>query len=153
MSEAVLFGRELQWYEGPGTPDEGIWLWAIEHMGHPAFYLRALLPGDFAPGRSPAARHVLHLDGARDAATPVCGTCDKTPSVDELEPVERSTGDRGFLDAFRSGRAKWPRPTDPATCWECSDRRVRIAAQVTVDGRAVGMCAGCARLWSEGERS
>ena len=153
MSEPVFFEQRLQWYEGPGAPDEGIWLWAVEHAGHPAYYMRALLPGDFAPGRSPAGRHALQLDGARPATTPLCGTCEAAPSPEDLEPVERSTGDRGFLEVFRTGRAKWPKPTDESTCWECSDRHARVAAEVLVDGRRVGMCAGCARLWSEGERS
>lgn len=113
---------ELQWYEGPGTPDPIFW-WAVEHQGHPAFYLRALMAGDFAPGAGgPKPRHVVDLEG--ELVTEVrCGTCELVPDPDDLEPIERSTGFGGFLGDLRRGRARWPSPTNEATCWECSDKR------------------------------
>ena len=133
------------WYEDPGTPEAGTWWWAVEHEGHPAFYLRALLAGDFAPERAPAPRHAATLDGVqhREGVVVTCGTCGQAPEVKDLEPVERSTGDRGFLTAFRTGRLRWPRPTDPATCWLCGDRTQKTEAAETPGGRA-RTCARCA---------
>lgn len=114
----------MEWYEEPSAPDQGEWWWAVEHRGHPAFYLRALLPGDFAPGRLPLPRHVRTLTGEEDD-DPVCGTCAETPVAEDLDIVERATGRRGFLTEQRAQRQPWPKPTDPASCWLCSDPRVR----------------------------
>lgn len=117
----------LEWYEGPGTPDL-TWWWAVEHLGHPAFYLRALVPGDCAPGRLPLARHILTLDGDEDAEA-ICGTCEQTPRAENLEAIERATGQTGFLGQYRAevdaGRRKWPTPTAPGSCWQCSNPKVR----------------------------
>ena len=133
------------WYDDPGTPDAGTWWWAVEHQGHPAFYLRALLPGDFAPGRSPAPRHAATLKGdqCREKKPVTCGTCGRVPEAGDLEPVERRTGDVGFLRPFREGHGPWPRPTDPATCWLCGcPPQVAYLVLETPGGKAQA-CAGC----------
>ena len=133
------------WYKDPGTPDAGTWWWAVEHQGHPAFYLRALLAGDFAPGRAPAPRHAATLDGDqyREGIIVTCGSCGLAPETVDLEPVERATGDHGFLTTFRDGRAPWPRPTDPASCWLCGDRKQKTQPAKTPGGPA-RTCARCA---------
>ena len=132
------------WYKDPGTPAVGTWWWAVEHQGHPAFYLRALLPGDFAPGRAPAPRHAATLAGEqfpeRKAVT--CGTCKQAPDVEDLEPVERATGHRGFLAVFRRGDHPWLRPTDPASCWLCAAQSAPTREVETPGGRARA-CPGC----------
>ena len=135
----------IEWYEEEGTPDPAIWWWAILHQGHPAFYLRALMPGDFAPGHRPLARHAVTLDGSRPEEPLVCGTCELAPEPEDLEPIERATGNGGFLDEFRRGRTPWRTPTDPASCWLCSTKRLAANVPVTLEsGDAVMMCAGCA---------
>ena len=127
------------WYEAPEAPPRGTWWWAVEHRGHPAFYLRALLPGDHAPGRVTAARHVLTLGGlVLDDVH--CGTCGEVPRAEDLEPIERATGDRGHLAAFRDGRVPWPRPTDRRSCWLCSGP-ARLATR-EINGRM--HCEACA---------
>lgn len=136
----------MTWYDETGTPDTGIYWWALEHRGHPCCYLRALMPGDFAPGRAPALRHVVGLDGL----VPVelrCGTCGEAPAAAELEPIERLTDMRGALDGQRSGRRPWPAGTDPDTCWLCSNSRERAdrSAPVGPGGAPVAVCASCAR--------
>ena len=136
----------MTWYREVGTPDVGIYWWAIEHQGHPAFYLRALMPGDFGPGCLPLPRHALALDGTVPDEVR-CGTCGEVPGVAELEPVERATGQRGFLQALRSGRRPWPKATDPATCWLCCNPREKADRRAPVGpaGGMVTVCAGCAR--------
>jgi len=128
------------WYEDPRVPSDQLW-WAVEHAGHPAFYLRALMPGDFAPGQvGPLARHVHGLDG-RQLDVVQCGTCKVLEPIPQLlAPIERRTHARGFLDGYRNGAGRWPSPTSPATCWLCSNPRV--AADHEVSGRSV--CAACA---------
>lgn len=126
-----------EWYE-VAVPTTAIWWWAVEHRGHPAFYMRTLMAGDLAPGRLPLPRHVRALDGNEDAAV-VCGTCEESPAAADLEVIERQTGLRDFLKEYRSGRVRWPKPTDPATCWSCSMRRV--PADRVIDGHNV--CAQC----------
>lgn len=143
--------RRLDWYEQRGTPNDGEWWWAVEHRGHPAFYLRSLMAGDFAGARLPLARHVLTLDGRRAAETR-CGTCGAVPDARDLEPVERRTGARGFLSEYREGRQQWPPATDPKTCWLCSNRTVRAETDVRVDDQDVRMCEGCAEFVSRGGR-
>lgn len=142
-----------EWYAEDDTPDRGVWWWAVEHRGHPAFYARALMLGDFAPGRAVAPRHVLQLDGAgvTDDEAVACGTCGEAPAACDLEPIERATGQRGFLEACRSRRAPWPKATDPATCWECGApaREVTEVAEVPAVG-VVNVCARCAALYPEG---
>jgi hypothetical protein len=144
---------ELDWYDDvPGTPPVGEWWWAVEHLGHPAYYLRALCLGDFAPGqRGPAPRHVLEIEGSRppEGAPVPCGTCGIVPAPEDLEAIERSTGSRGFLDVYRSGQQTWPPPTDLGSCWECSDPRARAERAVKVarvrTGRAERrVCNRCA---------
>jgi hypothetical protein len=140
-----------EWFKD--GPDRGIWWWALEHDGHPCCYLRALMPGDFAPGRGVAPRHVMGLDGSRPPASGgyvlECGTCGEAVAVADLEPIERSTGQRGFLEAFRAGRVKWPRPTDPESCVECCAPRHLCAAVESPRG-TVQACASCAPLVREG---
>ena len=115
--------------------------WAVEHAGHPAFYLRALMPGDFAPGRLPLARHVWPLAGAY-AEDVACGTCGGVPRAEALEVVERHTGARGFLALLRAGRQPWPRATDASRCWLCGcrDSAWVVALTPLVDAR---MCERC----------
>ena len=140
--------RELAWYEGPGTPDS-TWWWAVEHLGHPAFYLRALLPGDFAPGRGPAPRHTLIASGqAAEGRSVVCDTCGVEPRPEDLEPIERTTGHLGHLAAYRAGRVSWPRATDPASCWLCSSPAQRAYLIVETSVGKVRACEGCARHMS-----
>ena len=127
-----------EWYADDTVAPEH-W-WAVEHAGHPAFYLRALMPGDFSPGRLPLERHVARLDGSQERLVPLCGTCGTRPLVEALEPIERPTGARGFLAPFRERRAPWPKPTDPNSCWLCSDRRIK--ADIVIDGYRY--CARCA---------
>lgn len=125
------------WYVGPRTPGLELW-WAVEHRGHPAFYLRALMPGDFAPGQAgPLTRHASDLEGVPMAHV-LCETCGARPDPADLEPIERATGDRGHLARLRQGLDRWPPPTDPASCYLCSD-----------PGRTVdetGHCAACSPL-------
>lgn len=123
------------------------WWWIVEHYGHPAFYMRTLMPGDFAPGRLPDPRHVRPLVRP-DEGLPTevrCGTCNEIPRAEDLELIERSTGARGFLDAFRSGKAKWPAPTLSTTCWLCSNRQAPVVGRARLRGTEVPVCAGCAK--------
>lgn len=150
---------ETAWYEQSG-PDRRIWWWAIEHLGHPAYYLRTLLPGDFAPDqRGPLSRHACGLSGRLELVDPVrCGTCGQVPAVGDLEAIERKTGRADFLAARRRGHAPWGPPTDPDSCWLCSDRQRRalivvpaagvIRSQCVVPaepGAILRLCLGCAR--------
>ena len=134
------------WYEAPESPERAILWWAVEHRGHPAFYLRALLAGDFAPGRAPVARHAASLDGAqyREGRPVTCGTCETDPDVDDLEPIERATGTRGFLAVFRSGERPWPKATDPSTCWLCGCPPRQAYLVVETPGGESRSCEKCA---------
>jgi len=134
-----------EWYDVE-PPDSGIWWWAVEHIGHPAFYLRTLMPGDFAPGRLPLARHVADLEGGEDA-DPVCGTCGHVPALSgALEIIERRTGARGFLEPYRAS-GKWPAATPADTCWLCCDRSSPpTIAREGPAGREIKLCAACAPL-------
>jgi hypothetical protein len=106
------------WYEkGP----EMDWWWAVEHRGHPFAFLRSLMLGDFAPGRLPLRRHLRALGSPlwpdRSVTPPVC-PCGVPLVSEDLVVIERATGARHFLNLPRlTGR--WPKPTDPASCWEC----------------------------------
>lgn len=130
----------------PEPPPGLEWWWEVQHLGHPAFYLRTLMPGDFAPGRLPAPRHVrLLVRPAEGLPTEVtCGTCGEVPRSEDLEPIERSTGQRGFLGEFRNGRAKWPRQTREASCWMCSGQ-APAESPARLRGTEVFVCAGCAK--------
>jgi len=130
----------------PEPPPGLEWWWLAEHLGHPAFYLRTLMPGDFAPGRLPAPRHVRLLvrgEGLPTEAT--CGTCGEIPRSEDLDVSERSTGSRGFLAAFRSGRAKWPSPTRDESCWMCSGLAA-ATEQARLRDTDIRVCAGCDHL-------
>ena len=134
---------------GPGVTDAGTWWWLVEHDGHEAFYLRALMAGDFAPGGDgPDERHVLHLDGKAPTVGQAlkCGTCHKTMKTEDLVPVERVTGNRRALDVFRSRRAAWPKKTDPTSCYLCGQRKAtKRSTDEKIRGRRVPLCRNCNR--------
>ena len=137
----------MAWYSVDNGVAHGILWWAVEHQGHPAYYLRALMVGDFRPeGQGPLARHVHDLDGAQVEMQPApCGTCGQVPNPNDLEPIERVTNVRGFLARVRlplgdPGRVAWPRPTPTTACWLCNNPRV--PADHTAKGRRV--CSTCA---------
>jgi hypothetical protein len=116
--------------------------WRIEHLGHFAWFQRSFLAGDFAPGKIPLGNYVIVNGRAMDPGeTPVCGTCGEVPRVEDLEPVDHATEDRGFLDRFRRGLVPWKRAgrTDPSTCWWCN-----FPGPLVVDQGPVKLCAGCA---------
>jgi len=139
----------LDWYGLPTTPNIGEVWWAVEHKGHPAFYLRALMPGDFAPATHkanlPALRHVIDLNGVR-AVQVACGTCGKVPKAQDLEPIERQTGSTGFLDPYRSGAVAWPVATDPDSCWLCSHPKVP-ATEPHPEITGAHLCPQCAAFF------
>lgn len=103
-------------------PKVGEWPWLLQHNGHPAWYQRSLLIGDFAPGRRPIANYVLMLSGQlpEPYAHPVCGTCGVEPKSEDMLVVERATGDSSFFASFRSEERSWSRPTNSDTCWYCN---------------------------------
>lgn len=129
----------------PDAPDSGTWWWAVEHRGHPAFYLRTFMSGDFRPGHLPRPRHIMTLEGrCAQPGTPRCGTCDSVPESKDLEVFERVSGAGGFLNAPRSGQAPWPPATHPKSCWLCSN--AKLPARRVVKGPAGGrvhVCDGC----------
>lgn len=159
----------MKWYEVPGTPNPGIWWWGVQHKGHAAWFQRAVMAGDFGPGRLPLPRHVLTLDAVRleENEKPRCGTCGEVPDSRDLEPVERSTGLGGWLRIYRAALKPWPKPTDPKRCWECCHRDLPVTDQVVIHkhhqfGRTkrqptedeaaltVGVCASCAAHLTRG---
>lgn len=97
--------------------------WTILHNGHFAWYQRALVSGDFKPGKTPRSEYIVDEDGreADFAATPKCTTCGEVPKVEDLEPVERVTQQRGYLDPYRSGREPWRAGTNDNTCFRCNN--------------------------------
>ena len=123
------------------------WWFRVDHRGHPAFYLRTLMPGDFAPGRLPAPRHIRLLERPAEGlpAEVTCGTCGEVPRSEDLDVVERSTGSRGFLAAYTAGRVKWPPPTSAESCWMCSNRKSPAIGKARLRGTDVLVCAGCAK--------
>ncbi len=100
----------------------------VDGREHPAWYQRALLPGDFRPGSRPLPNYVLTLTGESPdpSETPTCGTCGLEPRVEDLEIVERTSGRRDFLLPFRDVRhpahISWDRAgkTLPQTCYVCN---------------------------------
>ena len=100
-------------------PQEGIW--TVKHHGHLAWYQRALVPGDFAPGLRPVADYVVEDDDGKAAAwyaEPVCRTCKKVaPRTEELDVLDDAG--RRPLARFRTGAARWPKPTAPGSCIWC----------------------------------
>lgn len=130
----------MNWYDDSADAPIGTLWWAVEHLGHPAFYLRALMPGDFRPGQAgPLPRHTYGLDG-KQLKVVRCETCHEAPRPEDLAPIERKTHGRGFLDAVRNGGGRWPPPTKATSCWNCSN--VHAPADREVDGHLV--CAACA---------
>jgi len=113
--------------------------WEVEHNGHHAWFQRALLIGDFAPGLVPVPWFVVYADGraASPLDPPKCATCAAVPATNELIVIEIATGDSHFLAPTRSGLKKWPKPTDPKTCWWCNSPRVGAASSPAI-------CEGCA---------
>lgn len=110
--------------------------WEILHGDHHAWFQRSLMAGDFKPGLPPRSEYIVDEDGrvADPDVVPTCGTCGVVPRVEELEPVERITGVRGFLSQFRARLRPWPKPTNPATCWHCNCPGPVVAA---------GLCSSC----------
>jgi hypothetical protein len=104
--------------------DQNEWPFVIMHNGHEAWYQRALLMGDFAPGLKPLPNYVITLTGepVDPYSTPKCGTCKGSPATDDLLPVERATGRSNFLEAFRSGQIPWEKAgrTKAETCFYCN---------------------------------
>jgi hypothetical protein len=139
-------------------PSKADWPWLILHNDHPAWYQRALLPGDFAPGRMPMPNYILTLTGEIPKLGQVrCGTCKKKPAVEDLEPVERTTGQTGFLDRYRYGRrpVPWPEGLNPTNCWNCNNPMGNDSKEIDCDatllrkvkeqkGYKVRVCKGCA---------
>lgn len=120
--------------------------WTILHRGHHAWYQRSLLAGDFRPGLTPRSEYIVDVEGrnADPAAVPRCSTCSEIPDVNDLEPMDRESGERGFLDRYRAAdvrrREPWPKPTANHTCWHCN-------CPGPVD--EAGMCGACARFLAE----
>lgn len=120
-------------------------IWRIEHLGHLAWYQRALVAGDFAPGRVPISEYIVDEFGrsANPLSTPKCLTCGVVPGVDDLQSEEVTTKRRGQLHRYRllmgnPVRLPWPEPTDPTTCFWCNSPTAPV---VTV---GVRLCVGCA---------
>lgn len=111
--------------------------WLVTHNGHRAWWQRAFMIGDFAPGRTPASWYVVDDEGrsADPSVPPTCETCGVVPKVEELDVMETATGIKNFLARSRTIN-RWPRPTDPATCWWCNCPGLELA-----DGL---LCSGCA---------
>lgn len=133
------------WQPSETTPSTSPCWWAIEHQGHPAFYLRSLMPGDFGPfGLGPLARHTYDLLGIQVEVFPVpCFTCGASPlDATRLVPIERVTGLRGrelFFAKYVFGLQPWPGPTDMSTCWNCCS--LESPADKVIHGRRV--CTLC----------
>lgn len=110
--------------------------WLVTHKGHRAWAQRAFMIGDFAPGRKATAWYVVDVEGrsADPLEPPRCETCGEWPPVEELNVVEVATGIKDFLARTRTV-GRWPRPTDPATCWWCNCPGLEL-----VDGL---LCSGC----------
>ena len=134
-----------EWWElQDGRPTSYPCWWAIEHMGHAAFYLRSLMPGDFAPkSNGPLARHAYDLHGVQMEFFPViCQTCMVMPHPEALIPIERVTGLRGrelFFAQYVFGVKPWPPPTSQSSCWNCCC--TYPPANRVIQGRRV--CADC----------
>lgn len=135
----------MWWSPDNDIPINPLW-WAVEHKGHPAFYLRSLMAGDMAPiSLGPLPRHTYEIQrGQQIEEFPIhCCTCGKIPNPLDLEPIQRVNGQRGralFFKDYVEGRRIWPQPTSITTCWLCSDPTV--PAVIPVGSRRV--CQGCA---------
>lgn len=110
--------------------------WHVFHGPHLAWRQRAVMVGDFAPGRLPSAWYVVDAEGrsADPVSVPTCETCGAVPKVESLTVVEVATGERSFLARVRD-MGRWPRPTDPATCWWCNCPGLEMANGL--------LCVGC----------
>lgn len=140
-----------EWWMATAMEARILW-WAIEHHGHPAFFLRALMPGDMAPltGLGPLPRHAYTLAEEQIEEFPVrCCTCRQIPNPADLVPIERCTGERGrmhFFTQYELGVKPWPGPTSQSTCWLCSNPK-EVPTEV-VNGRK--FCSHCANSLNKG---
>lgn len=116
--------------------------WHILHSGHLAWRQRSVMVGDFAPGRPLASWYIVDAEGraADPLAVPTCETCGVVPPAETLEVVEVATGQRGVLAKSRLFN-RWPRPTDPNTCFWCNCPGLDMANGL--------LCAGCEAHLSE----
>ena len=107
--------------------------WLVLHGNHRAWAQRAFMIGDFAPGQKPTAWYIVDSKGrwADPQSIPTCETCGVMPSVEALVVVEVATGIKDFLARARN-IGRWPRPTDPKTCWACN-----------CPGTGGLLCSGC----------
>lgn len=121
---------KIDWWTQLFVPDYRICWWAIEHAGHPAFYLRSLMPGDLAPNApGPLPRHAYNLDGEQLEGIALhgrlvvpCQVCNLVPNPVTLTPIERVSGQRGrelFFAQYVFKIQQWPQPTNPDSCWLC----------------------------------
>ena len=115
-------------------------IWLVRHWDHNAWYQRALVSGDFRPGLAPISEYVTYLDGTTPdpEAAPVCCGCGQVPRVEDLTPVERTSGRADFLQAFRQGLIPWREATNRQTCQHCNSP----TAPLTVTGY-VRLCGQC----------
>lgn len=121
--------------------------WRVLHEGHLAWYQRAALVGDFAPGRPPRPEYVIYSDDRcadPGGEPPVCEGCGQVPKTDDLLLVERLTGACDFLEPFRRGRFPWPPGTDPKTCAWCNVAGLKLRPGY------VRLCDGCAETLASG---
>jgi hypothetical protein len=111
------------------VPDQYEWPWLIQHHRndgqiHDAWYQRALICGDFAPGRRGVlATYIATLDGRIPGPNEAlrCGTCNQRLQADDVDAVERITGETGFLRTFRLGRRPWPlTESREQNCYHCN---------------------------------
>ena len=111
--ETVLIGSAPTVFDAP---------WEIRHGNHLAWYERSAIVGDFRQGLPPRPEYVVHSDERVPdlGAPPVCEGCGQVPMVEDLLLVERVTGRADFLRPYRTGRRRWPEPTNPETCAWCN---------------------------------
>jgi hypothetical protein len=134
------------------TPSVGSCPWAILHRApdgsmHLAWYQRAMIVGDFNPAKKPLPNYVTYPDGTSPGPddTPVCTACQVAPANADLDPVDRATGQYGFLEMYRDQRRPDWRPwrmapvTDPNTCYVCNFKM----KPGDYDGR-IKLCSTCA---------
>ncbi len=120
--------------------------WQVWHapdgvQPHRAFRLRALLIGNFRPGRVIRGFMVIAPDGhpPRPLTDPVkCQVCDLVPDVNDLAVECRITGQRQWLAPYRRGLRKWPRPRWEDRCWWCQAPDSDVYAD--------GLCPRCTSL-------
>ncbi len=115
--------------------------WLVAHLGHFAWFQRAVLAGDFRPDLRPRSEYVIRIDGRSEdpsGVEPICSTCGLVPENDDLELFERATGTCGFLEPYRSGRLPWPPPTREDSCSWCNTPRLELAVEAPIK-----LCFSC----------